>query len=106
MIPTWSSNPTAIGLSATSTDSASGSSGMVRSPDELRRRCSRGAEVEYVGEASPYFVENDGLYFVVRPMTKKGKPSRRGVDPRLGQRVLSAGIRSVTCHDKCHYQAS
>lgn len=46
--------------------------------DELVARFSKGASVEYLGEESPYYIENDGLYFIIRPLTKKGTPRRRG----------------------------
>ena len=47
-------------------------------PDDLRRRFGEQAAVDYLGEESPHYLENDGLYFVIRPLTKKGQPRQRG----------------------------
>lgn len=48
------------------------------SGDELVQMFGEKAEVEYLGEDSPHYLENSGLYFVIRPLTKKGTPRRRG----------------------------
>jgi len=48
------------------------------SVDEMIERFGEGATVEYLGEQSPYFLDNDGLYFLVRSLTKKGIPRIRG----------------------------
>jgi len=46
--------------------------------DELVEMFGEAASVEYLGVESPHFLENDGLYFIIRPPTKKGKPRKRG----------------------------
>lgn len=48
------------------------------SPDELRQRCGGSALVEYLGEESPHYLDNNGLFFVVKPTTKKGLPRKKG----------------------------
>lgn len=50
---------------------------MPSSADELRQMCGDRAEVEYLGEESPFYLDNDGLYFVIRPLTKKGTVDKR-----------------------------
>src|SRR5690349_5100118 len=52
---------------------------MGMSAEELHQRCGNGAEVEYLGESSPFYLDNDGLCFVIRPLTKKGTVSKRGL---------------------------
>ena len=46
--------------------------------DDLRQRFGDQAAIEYLGDESPHYLENDGLYFIVRPPTKKGQPRKRG----------------------------
>ena len=48
-------------------------------PDELRHLCDGDARVEFLDKESPYWADNDGLYFVVTPLTKKG--SKKKPDP-------------------------
>ena len=48
-------------------------------PDELRQLCGRNARVEYRGEESPHWADNDGLYYVLTPLTKKGES--KGPEP-------------------------
>ena len=50
---------------------------MPMSVKELRQMCGDGGEIEYLGEASPFYLDNDGLFFVIRPLTKKGTVSKR-----------------------------
>ena len=42
------------------------------------RRFGKDAAVDYLGTESPHYLENDGLYFIIRPPTKKGTPRKRG----------------------------
>lgn len=42
--------------------------------DELRHRAGKNGIVEYLGEASEHWADNDGLYFQVIPRTKNNKP--------------------------------
>ena len=46
--------------------------------DDLRQMFGENAAVDYLGEESPHYLENDGLYFIVRPPTKKGTLRKRG----------------------------
>ena len=39
----------------------------------LRYRCGGDASVEYLGEESPHWADNDGLYYEVTPRPKKPK---------------------------------
>ena len=42
--------------------------------DELRQLCGGDARVEYLGEDSQHWQDNDGLYYEITPVGKKGKP--------------------------------
>ena len=42
--------------------------------DEIRERVGGKAEVEYLGKESAHYLDNDGLYFVIRPLDKDGLP--------------------------------
>ncbi len=45
-------------------------------PGELRQMCGANARVEFLDKESPHWADNDGLYFVVTPLTKKGTTKR------------------------------
>jgi len=45
-------------------------------PDELRKLCGGDARVEFLDKDSPYWADNDGLYFEITPLTKKGESKR------------------------------
>lgn len=45
-------------------------------PDELRHLCDGDARVEFLDKESPHWSDNDGLYFEITPLTKKGAQKR------------------------------
>ena len=75
-------------------------------PDDLRRRFGKDAAVDYLGEESPHYLENDGLYFIIRPPTKKGTPRQTRRHARRGLCPIGVRIRTITWHDNKPYQAS
>ena len=45
-------------------------------PGELRQLCDGDAEVDYLGNESPHWADNDGLYYLIQPTIRKGRPEK------------------------------
>lgn len=46
--------------------------------DELRQLCGGDADVDYLGEESPHWADNDGLYYEITPKPRSGTKGKTG----------------------------